>query len=67
MLVSKSTVQSFVYQPFQNAFGAQRILLKPNLGYPKVAPVTASMGVLQAVLIELERLCPATLRRFWLS
>jgi Domain of unknown function (DUF362) len=58
MLVSKSTAQSFIYQPPQNAFGAQRILLKPNLGYPKVAPVTVSMGVLKAVLTGLRQASP---------
>lgn len=58
MLVNKSTAQSFVYQPPQTAFGAQRILVKPNLGYPKAAPVTVSIRVLRAVLTGLRQASP---------
>jgi hypothetical protein len=58
MLVNKSTVQKFIYSPPAKAFAAQRILLKPNLGYPKVAPVTVSRGVLQAVLAGLRTASP---------
>ncbi len=58
MLVSKSTSQNFVYHPPQNACNAKRILLKPNLGYPKVAPVTVSIGVLRAVLAGLRQASP---------
>lgn len=58
MLVSKSIAQNFVYQPPQKAFGAQRILLKPNLGYPKAAPVTVSIKVLKTVLAGLRQASP---------
>jgi Domain of unknown function (DUF362) len=57
-LVNKTNAQNFVYQAPQQAVGAQRILLKPNLGYPKVAPVTVSMGVLRAVLAGLRQASP---------
>ena len=49
-LVHSSNVQNFLYQPPASAQKAQRILIKPNLGYPKASPVTVSLGVLEAVL-----------------
>lgn len=56
--VKVADAQSFVYTPPPQAFDATRILVKPNLGYPKAAPVTVSMGVLGAVLRGLRRANP---------
>lgn len=52
-----STV-AFQYQPPARAVGAQRILVKPNLGYPVAPPVTVSMGVLGQVLRGLRQASP---------
>ncbi len=49
---------SFEYQPPAAAFGAERILVKPNLGYPAAPPVTVSMPVLSAVLRGLRQASP---------
>ena len=49
---------SFVYQPPIAAYQAQRILVKPNLGYPVAPPVTVSMGVLGKVLQALRQASP---------
>lgn len=49
---------SFVYTPPPQAFGAMRILVKPNLGYPAKPPATVSMKVLGAVLRGLRRANP---------
>ncbi|MBW4464414.1 MAG: DUF362 domain-containing protein [Pegethrix bostrychoides GSE-TBD4-15B] len=48
----------FEYQPPPAAFAAQRILVKPNLGYPVAPPVTVSMPVLAAVLRGLRQASP---------
>ncbi len=48
----------FVYQPPPSAQSAQRILVKPNLGYPVSPPVTVSMGILAAVLSGLRQVSP---------
>lgn len=56
--VSNAKTDSFVYMPPPQAFGATRILVKPNLGYPQPAPVTVSMKVLGAVLRGLRRASP---------
>jgi uncharacterized protein (DUF362 family) len=48
----------FIYQPPAAAINCQRILLKPNLGYPVAAPVTVSMRVLGAVLQGLRKASP---------
>jgi hypothetical protein len=40
----------FIYQPPELAISSNRILVKPNLGYPVPPPVTVSMKVLGAVL-----------------
>lgn len=56
--VSSSKTESFVYVPPAAAFGAVRILVKPNLGYPEGAPVTVSIGVLDSVLRGLRRANP---------
>lgn len=50
---------SFCYVPPEFAIDAQRILVKPNLGYPVAAPVTVSMGVLQKVLQGLRKASPS--------
>ncbi|NJR41093.1 MAG: DUF362 domain-containing protein [Leptolyngbyaceae cyanobacterium CSU_1_4] len=49
---------SFIYQPPIAAHQAQRILVKPNLGYPVAPPVTVSMGVLGNVLKALRQASP---------
>ncbi|HEY9644515.1 MAG TPA: DUF362 domain-containing protein [Coleofasciculaceae cyanobacterium] len=56
--VQVSDTAQFVYQPPQAAHQAQRILVKPNLGYPVSPPVTVSMAVLQAVLNGLRQASP---------
>lgn len=48
----------FVYQPPAAATHAQRILVKPNLGYPVGPPATVSMAVLQKVLAGLRQASP---------
>jgi len=50
--------QEFVYEPPPQAIAAQRILVKPNLGYPVGPPVTVSMAVLGAVVDSLRRYNP---------
>lgn len=52
------TTDDFCYQPPATAIAAQRILVKPNLGYPTPPPVTVSMKVLGAVLQGLRRVNP---------
>ncbi len=49
-LVQVAPTAQFIYQPPKSAITAQRILVKPNLGYPVAAPVTVSLQVLQQVL-----------------
>ncbi len=56
--VNTAKSNSFVYTPPSAAFEAARILVKPNLGYPKGPPVTVSMPVLGAVLRGLRRANP---------
>lgn len=63
MVASQISVQvaataDFVYQPPAAANNARRILVKPNLGYPKKPPITVSMGVLGAVLRGLREASP---------
>ncbi len=63
MIASEGSVQvaettHFVYQPPATAQNACRILVKPNLGYPKKPPVTVSMGVLSTVLRGLRQASP---------
>jgi hypothetical protein len=50
--------QAFVYQPPEIARTADRILVKPNLGYPVGPPVTVSMDVLRQVLSGLRQMNP---------
>lgn len=56
--VKTANSDSFVYTPPDAAFGAARILVKPNLGYPVPPPATVSMKVLGAVLRGLRRATP---------
>jgi hypothetical protein len=49
-IVEVAESDRFVYTPPPKAIAAQRILVKPNLGYPVAAPVTVSIKVLGAVL-----------------
>jgi Domain of unknown function (DUF362) len=58
MTANQAAASGFVYQPPASAHNARRILLKPNLGYPKPAPVTVSMPILQAVLQGLRAASP---------
>lgn len=48
----------FIYSPPVAARGATRILVKPNLGYPKGPPVTVGMSVLSNVLRGLRLASP---------
>lgn len=56
--IRSASPESFVYVPPDAAFGAGRILVKPNLGYPVKAPATVSLPVLSAVLRGLRRASP---------
>ncbi|MEM8611526.1 MAG: DUF362 domain-containing protein, partial [Cyanobacteria bacterium P01_H01_bin.105] len=51
-------VADFIYSPPAAAKGATRILVKPNLGYPKGPPVTVSMAILSKVLQGLRQASP---------
>jgi uncharacterized protein (DUF362 family) len=57
-LVKVVATSDFIYQPPAAAINCQRILVKPNLGYPVAAPVTVSMKVLGAVLQGLRKASP---------
>jgi hypothetical protein len=50
-----AATSDFVYTPPAIATTAQRILVKPNLGYPVGPPVTVSMGILGQVLTGLRK------------
>lgn len=50
--------ESFVYVPPEAAFGAARILIKPNLAYPQSPPITVSMTVMEKVLRGIRRVNP---------
>lgn len=58
MSVHISTTDQFIYQPPQCAYNAQKILVKPNLGYPVPPPVTVGMKVLGEVLRSLRQASP---------
>jgi uncharacterized protein (DUF362 family) len=58
MPIQESKTSDFVYQPPVSAYGARRILLKPNLGYPRAAPVTVGLPILKAVLQGLRQASP---------
>jgi hypothetical protein len=53
--VHVSSTEHFVYTPPAIASTAQRLLVKPNLGYPAGPPVTVSMTVLGKVLAGLRQ------------
>lgn len=57
-LVHVSSTERFAYTPPAIATTAQRILVKPNLGYPVTSPVTVSMTVLGKVLAGLRQVNP---------
>jgi|GEM_PF-5735657 hypothetical protein len=56
--VQVANTPQFTYQPPSPAITAQRILVKPNLGYPVAAPVTVSLKVLQQVLQGIRKVNP---------
>ncbi|MEL6160910.1 MAG: DUF362 domain-containing protein [Cyanobacteria bacterium J06623_5] len=56
--VQSATTAEFAYTPPPAAKNAQRILIKPNLGYPVGPPVTVSMPVLEKVLRGLRQASP---------
>jgi uncharacterized protein (DUF362 family) len=49
---------TFAYSPPPAAKTAQRILLKPNLGYPTAPPVTVTMAVIKEVIAGIRRVNP---------
>ncbi len=49
---------TFHYVPPPAAYGAQRVIVKPNLGYPVPAPVTVGLPVLREVLLGIRRVAP---------
>lgn len=53
--VKSTKSESFVYTPPEQAYGAVRILVKPNLGYAVKPPATVSLPVLASVLRGLRR------------
>ncbi|MEL6488522.1 MAG: DUF362 domain-containing protein [Cyanobacteria bacterium J06621_3] len=55
---SVADTAEFIYTPPAAAKTAQRILIKPNLGYPVGPPVTVSMGVLGKVLQGIKDINP---------
>ena len=57
-MAQATLTQDFVYTPPETAKTAQRILLKPNIGYPVGPPVTISMNVLDKVLQGLREVNP---------
>ncbi len=61
MTINTATTNTFIYQPPASAYNANRILVKPNLGYPVAPPVTVSMGVLAKVLQALRQASPNAL------
>ena len=56
--VTIADAESFVYTPPEAARTARRILLKPNLGYPRPHPVTVGLPVLAAVIAGIRRVNP---------
>ncbi|MGQ9896944.1 MAG: DUF362 domain-containing protein [Acidobacteriota bacterium] len=49
---------TFYYTPPPAAHRAQRVIVKPNLGYPVPAPVTVGLPVLREVLRGIRRVAP---------
>jgi Domain of unknown function (DUF362) len=58
MPVQSSSTADFIYTPPATAHRADRIVVKPNLGYPVGPPVTVSMGILNQVLCQLRAVSP---------
>lgn len=58
MAVSVCDSRDFRFEPPPAAWGADRILVKPNLGYPVGPPVTVGMAVLGEVLGALRQASP---------
>jgi Domain of unknown function (DUF362) len=56
--ISIAPTAAFSYEPPASAYNVDRILVKPNLGYPVAAPVIVSMGVLSKVLQALRQASP---------
>lgn len=56
--VKVASSEHFTYIPPDSAFGAGRILVKPNLGYAAPPPATVSLPVLVQVLRGLRRASP---------
>lgn len=56
--VTIARTEDFIYSPPAAARGAERILVKPNLGYPVGPPVTVSMNVLGEVIAGLRAASP---------
>jgi hypothetical protein len=57
--VKTANSESFVYTPPDAAFGAMRILVKPNLGYQAKPPAVVSTPILASVLRGLRRAAPS--------
>jgi uncharacterized protein (DUF362 family) len=57
-VVHVATTAEFTYLPPKSAYAVDRILVKPNLGYPVGPPVTVSMEVLAKVLQGLRQVSP---------
>lgn len=57
--VNIARTEDFIYSPPEAARGAERILVKPNLGYPVGPPVTVSMNVLGTVIAGLREASPS--------
>ncbi|MEO0348533.1 MAG: DUF362 domain-containing protein [Cyanobacteria bacterium P01_A01_bin.15] len=57
-IATSAPVADFIYSPPAAAQGATRILVKPNLGYPKGPPITVGMSVLSRVLQGLRQASP---------
>jgi uncharacterized protein (DUF362 family) len=58
LTVRVAKTEEFIYVPPKAATAANRILVKPNLGYPAPPPVTVSMKVLGKILQGLRRANP---------
>ncbi len=54
-IVQISESSAFRYMPPPSAYGAKRILLKPNWGYPKPHPITVGLPVMHEVIAGIRR------------
>lgn len=57
-LIQVASAAQFTYEPPSTALTAQKILIKPNLGYPVPPPVTVSIQVLRKILQTLRQVNP---------